>query len=75
MQRAYVREHRDRADSPGKEVLTREWIEQRNARDPDNPVKRSKLYRLDKADSDVFRHDQGFKDYQNTVAVEFIAPF
>ncbi len=32
-------------------------------------------YRLDKADSDVFRHDQGFKDYQNTVAVEFIAPF
>jgi hypothetical protein len=32
-------------------------------------------YRLDKADSDVFRHDAGFKDYQNTIAVEFIAPF
>jgi len=32
-------------------------------------------YRLDKADSAIFRHDQGFSDYQNTVAVEFIAPF
>jgi len=32
-------------------------------------------YRLDKADSDIFIHDQGFKDYQNTVAVELIAPF
>jgi hypothetical protein len=32
-------------------------------------------YRLDKADSAVFRHDQGFSDYQNTLAVEFIAPF
>ncbi len=32
-------------------------------------------YRLDKADSKVFRHDQGFSNYQNTVAVEFIAPF
>lgn len=45
--RAYVREHAGRA---GKEVLTREWIEQRNARDPDNPVKRSTLYRRDKAE-------------------------
>lgn len=32
-------------------------------------------YRLDKADSKVFRHDQGFSNYQNTVALEFIAPF
>ena len=32
-------------------------------------------YRLDKADSKVFRHDQGFSNYQNTVAVELIAPF
>ena len=32
-------------------------------------------YRLDKADSKLFRHDQGFENYQNTVAVEFIAPF
>ena len=37
-------------------------------------------YRLDKASSAVFAHDQGaaaasFLDYQNTVAVEFIAPF
>jgi len=32
-------------------------------------------YRLDKADSKLFRQDQGFSNYQNTVAVEFIAPF
>jgi len=32
-------------------------------------------YRLDKADSKVFRHDQGFSNYQNTVALEVIAPF
>jgi hypothetical protein len=32
-------------------------------------------YRLDKADSKLFRHDQGFSNYMNTVAVEFIAPF
>ncbi len=32
-------------------------------------------YRLDKADSKLFRHDQGFENYQNTLAVEFIAPF
>ena len=32
-------------------------------------------YRLDKADNEVFRHHQGFADYQNTVALEFIAPF
>lgn len=32
-------------------------------------------YRLDQADQELFRHDQGFEDYQNTVALEFIAPF
>jgi len=32
-------------------------------------------YRLDKADSAVFLHDQSFEDYQNTVAFELVAPF
>jgi len=32
-------------------------------------------YRLDKADADVFRHDQGAKDYMNTIAAELIVPF
>ncbi len=32
-------------------------------------------YRLDKADSAIFRHHQGFTDYQNTIATEFIATF
>ncbi len=32
-------------------------------------------YRLDTADSALFRHDQGFENYQNTVAFELIAPF
>jgi hypothetical protein len=32
-------------------------------------------YRFDKADSDAFALDKGFSDYQNTVAMEFIAPF
>jgi hypothetical protein len=32
-------------------------------------------YRLDKADSEVFGNDGDFSNYQNTVALEFIAPF
>jgi len=32
-------------------------------------------YRLDKADADVFRQDQGAADHMNTVAAELIFPF